>query len=183
MTHTCRVKWLLITEYKCSDTDITNDINIHYSATDNISIYIHTHTQEYKPTLGHREQALSRSLAKSAPASSMVLLDVRLLLGAMTRTASGVRGTAACSNSVLSSIAQAPGVHMRPKESEPSGIGTKPSTIARRWESPTTRTNWKKRLDCCRMKITNKLFYTFIVIFYYYVTFLSGDSDGKTSLC
>jgi len=45
---------------------------------------------------------VSRSLRKSARAEAIVLLDVRLLVGAMRQIASGSRGRAALRNSVLS---------------------------------------------------------------------------------
>ena len=107
--------------------------------------------------MGQRLSALVRSFRKSAPASGGVLLAVRLLLGAMMQTASGVRGTTALRNSVLRSDAHAPGVDMTPKESLPSGIGTIPSAMERRWDAPTIRTNWKEnQRNFFRMKITNQ---------------------------
>ena len=75
----------------------------------------------------------------------MVLLDVRLLLGAITQTASGVLGSTALAASVRSWVAHAPGVDMAPKENLPSGIFTIPSTMERRCEAPTRRTNCNNR--------------------------------------
>lgn len=71
----------------------------------------------------------------------MVLLAVRLLLGAHTHTTSGVDGTTACITSVLRSAAAPPGTERKEKDREPCGILTNPSTMARRWESPTTNTS------------------------------------------
>ena len=85
-----------------------------------------------KHTLGQRLQTVVRRAPKSNAASPMVLLAVRLLLGAHTQTASGVHGREACITSVLRSAAAPPGTERKEKDRDPCGILTNPSTMARR---------------------------------------------------
>ncbi len=77
--------------------------------------------------MGQRLQTVVRSAPKSHAASPMVL-------------SSGVHGRAACNTAVLSSVAPAPGTEGKAKDTGPSGMAMKPSTMACRWEAPTTNT-------------------------------------------
>ncbi len=132
------------------DTQLTN-INCCFSdhATDALTLpladIINVVLKKKKLAFGHRLETALRSLPNSAAASPMVRLAVKSLPGANRQTASGIRGRTAFSTSVLSCAAEAPGVDMKPKDILPSGIWTNPSTIARRWESPTIRTNCNNR--------------------------------------
>ena len=99
-----------------------------------------------KLAFGQRRHMAVRSLLNSTAASSTVRLAVKSLPGANRQTASGIRGRTAFSTSVLSCAAEAPGVDMKPKDILPSGISTNPSTIARRWEAPTIRTNCNREI-------------------------------------
>lgn len=91
--------------------------------------------------MGQRPQTAIRSALKSSAASLMVLLAVRLLLGAHTQTASGVHGKTVCATSVLRSAAAPPGTERKEKERGTCGMPTVSSSImALRWESPMTNT-------------------------------------------
>lgn len=74
-----------------------------------------------KLTLDQRLKQVASNLPKCLPAMSTPVL-VRLLLGARTQTASGVRGTGACRTSVRISEADAPGVDRKPKLRQDSGM-------------------------------------------------------------
>lgn len=117
----------------CFITDDSDEINNHFVCiTQNPHCWL---------TGRPRLQTTDSSLAKSSPASTMVLLDVRLLLGANRHNASTESGSFIATTSFRKSFALAPGVDEKPKVQPPmASIGTMRSTQLRKWESPTIST-------------------------------------------